>query len=179
MSFNWRVPTVPGQGNEVPAATETPGDRADRRLRRVRAPSRRGASGGNPLAPVPAFEVGNVIAGKYIIERVIGTWGAGRLVVAAKHIALEQSVAIKYLLPAAQMGAEPSSERFIREARLAASIKSEHVARVYDVATHECGVPYIVMEYLVGRDLRSLVKEGPIPMSDAVDFLLQACEALA
>jgi serine/threonine protein kinase len=121
--------------------------------------------------------VGNVIAGKYVIERVIGVGGLG-VVVAAKHIALEQSVAIKYLLPAAQM-TPTFVERFIREARLAASIKSEHVARVYDVATHECGVPYIVMEHLVGRDLRSLLEEGPIPTPDAVDFLLQACEALA
>ena len=126
---------------------------------------------------MPAFEVGNVIAGKYLIERVIGVGGLG-VVVAAKHIALEQSVAIKYLLPAAQM-TPTFVERFIREARLAASIKSEHVARVYDVATHECGVPYIVMEYLVGRDLRSLLADGPIPPADAVDFLLQACEALA
>jgi serine/threonine-protein kinase len=118
-----------------------------------------------------------VVAGKYLIESVIGQGGLG-VVVAARHIALEQSVAIKYLLPAAQM-TPTFVERFIREARLAARIKSEHVARVFDVATHESGVPYIVMEHLVGRDLRSVLEEGPIPTADAVDFVLQACEALA
>ena len=124
-----------------------------------------------------AFAVGSVVAGKYVIERVIGEGGLGT-VVAAKHLQLEQRVAIKYLLPESRKS--PSLvERFVREGRLAASIRSEHVVRIYDVGTLPTGEPYMVMEYLAGSDLRSLVKGGPLPPGDAVDYLLQACEALA
>jgi serine/threonine protein kinase len=124
-----------------------------------------------------AFAVGGVVAGKYVIERVIGEGGLGT-VVAARHLQLEQRVAIKYLLPAT-LKSPSLVERFVREGRLAASIKSEHVVRIYDVGTLPTGEPYMVMEYLAGSDLRSLVKGGPLPAGDAVDYLLQACEALA
>ena len=70
-------------------------------------------------------------------------------------------------------------ERFLREGRLAARNKSEHVVRIYDVETLPSGVPYMVMEYLAGSDLRSVLRDGPIAGPDAVDYLLQACEALA
>jgi serine/threonine-protein kinase len=70
--------------------------------------------------------------------------------------------------------------RFAREARAAVKIKSEHVARVTDVGTLETGCPYMVMEYLHGRDLAQLVQDqGPLPIEQAVDCLLQACEAIA
>jgi serine/threonine-protein kinase len=111
------------------------------------------------------------------MERVIGEGGVGVLV-PARHVQLEQRVAIKYLLPAT-LKSPTLVERFLREGRLAASIKSEHVVRIYDVGTVPSGEPYMVMEYLAGSDLRSLVKDGPIPAPDAVDYLLQACEALA
>jgi serine/threonine-protein kinase len=70
--------------------------------------------------------------------------------------------------------------RFVREARAAAKIKNEHVARVTDVGQQENGAPYMVMEYLEGSDLsRVLLERGPLPFEQAVDFILQACEALA
>ncbi len=130
-----------------------------------------------PASPVAAFDLGNVLAGKYLIERVIGEGGLG-VVAAAKHLQLQQRVAIKYLRPES-LKSPTLVERFIREARLAASIRSEHVARIYDVAVHEAGTPYIVMEYLAGSDLRTLLQDGPIAIPDAVDYVLQACEALA
>ena len=59
-------------------------------------------------------------------------------------------------------------------------IKSEHVARVIDVGKLENGSPYMVMEYLEGGDLAAmLAKSGPLPVEQAVDFVLQACEAIA
>jgi serine/threonine-protein kinase len=68
----------------------------------------------------------------------------------------------------------------ILEARAAAKIRSEHVARVLDVGTLPSGAPYIVMEYLEGRDLATMLEQsGPLPVIQAVDFLLEACEALA
>src|SRR5580693_10326447 len=70
--------------------------------------------------------------------------------------------------------------RFEREARTAVKIKSEHVARVIDVGQLESGSPYMVMEYLEGEDLQGwLEKQGRLPIERAVDFVLQACEAIA
>jgi serine/threonine-protein kinase len=121
---------------------------------------------------------GEILAGKYRIERVLGEGGMG-VVVAATHIHLEQKVAIKFLLPEALLNAEVVS-RFAREARAAAKVQSEHVARVIDVATLDSGSPYMVMEYLEGEDLAvALERLGQLPVGEAVDYLLQAAEALA
>ena len=122
--------------------------------------------------------IGDVIAGKYIVERVIGEGGMG-VVLAARHRELEQRVAIKFLLAEiAQQGM--AAERFRREARAAARIRGEHVCRVLDVGTLESGIPFMVMEYLEGRDLSSELDErGKLPYFEAVGFVLQACEALA
>jgi serine/threonine-protein kinase len=125
-----------------------------------------------------AARLGQVLAGKYRIERVLGQGGMG-VVVAATHLQLEERVAIKFLLPSAMENQETVA-RFAREARAAVKIKSEHVARVTDVGTLETGCPYMVMEYLHGSDLGGLVHDrGPLPIEEAVDYLLQAAEAIA
>ncbi|MEO8900649.1 MAG: serine/threonine-protein kinase [Polyangiaceae bacterium] len=123
-------------------------------------------------------EPGQILIGKYRIERVLGIGGMG-VVVAATHVHLEERVAIKFLLPEALYNGEAVA-RFIREARAAVRIKSEHVARVSDVGTLDNGSPYMVMEYLEGTDLADLVqKQGAMSVPDAVEALLQACEAIA
>ena len=129
--------------------------------------------------PSPApVHVGQILAGKYRIERVLGVGGMG-IVVAAMHVQLDERVAIKFLLPDALESPETVA-RFAREARAAVKIKSEHIARVSDVGTLENGAPYMVMEYLEGRDLAAYLKErGPLPVDEAVTYLLQAMEALA
>jgi serine/threonine-protein kinase len=126
---------------------------------------------------VPAFSNGSVVAGKYLIEETIAQGGIG-VVVVATHLALEQRVAIKYLRPKA-LSNPVIVERFVREARLAAQITSEHVVRVHDVGTLPDAGPYMVMEYLVGEDLGQTVQGGPLPVARAVDYVLQACDALA
>ncbi|MEO7329476.1 MAG: serine/threonine-protein kinase [Minicystis sp.] len=129
-----------------------------------------------PQAPGPPIAEGEILAGKYKIERILGQGGMG-VVVAAMHISLRQKVAIKFLLPGAS---KEVVQRFLREARSAARLKSDHVARVIDVSELETGAPYMVMEYLDGNDLsRVLRKRGAFPIVDAVDFVLQACEAIA
>ena len=121
---------------------------------------------------------GDLLAGKYRVERVIGQGGMG-VVVVAHHEQLDEKVAIKFLLPEALKNAEAVG-RFAREARAAVKIKSEHVARVIDVGQLENGSPYMVMEYLEGSDLSAMLAErGPMPVEQAVGFILQACEALA
>jgi serine/threonine-protein kinase len=125
-----------------------------------------------------AFRPGARIADKYVVERLIGEGGLG-LVVAARHVHLDQVVAIKTLRPNA-LASKGVAERFLREARLAAKIRSQHVVHVYDVGTMPDGTPYMVMEYMAGTDLgRQLNASGPLTVDKAVDYVLQACEALA
>jgi serine/threonine-protein kinase len=121
---------------------------------------------------------GDVLAGKYRVAHVLGVGGMG-VIVAAHHIQLDAKVALKFLLPSALRNAEAVA-RFEREARAAVKIKSEHVARVSDVGKLDNGSPYMVMEYLEGTDLAGMLeKRKSLPIEEAVEFVLQACEALA
>jgi serine/threonine protein kinase len=136
-------------------------------------------SSSSPSAPIAGTgpAPGEIIAGKYVVESLLGVGGMG-VVVAARHVHLNQSVAIKLLRPEASGSA--STSRFLREARAAAAIRSEHVARVLDVGTLETGLPFIVMEHLAGCDLATLIEaRGRIPYGEAVSLVLQACEAIA
>ncbi len=127
---------------------------------------------------VSPLNVGDVLAGKF---RVLGVLGSGGMavVLAAEHLELGQKVAIKMLHP--QFSADPTmAKRFVREGRNAVQIQSEHVCRVTDVARRDDGTPLLVMEHLEGKDLAKVCKEnGPLPISDAVEYVLQACEAVA
>lgn len=126
-------------------------------------------------APV---QEGDVLAGKYRVEKVLGYGGMG-VVVSAFRGDLEQRVAVKFLSQAAAERPD-AAERFRREARAAAKIRSEHVARVLDVGTLDTGLPYMVMEFLEGNDIADeLRRHRRLPISEAVDFMLQAIEALA
>ncbi|MGC4087719.1 MAG: serine/threonine-protein kinase [Polyangiaceae bacterium] len=127
----------------------------------------------------PPLEPGTELAGKYRIERVLARGGMG-VIVCAQHLRLDERVAIKFLLADALNRHPDAVARFEQEARAAAKIKSEHVARVSDIGTLEWGAPYMVMEYLEGQDLAQLAHQrGALPVAEAVDYLLQACEALA
>jgi serine/threonine-protein kinase len=120
---------------------------------------------------------GQVIAGKYRVDGVIGSGGMG-VVLGATDATLGRSVAIKFLAPH-KARREGAVARFVREARAAASIQSEHVVRVFEVGTLPNGAPYIVMEHLRGSDLsQELQGRGPLAIPVAVDHLLEACEAL-
>jgi serine/threonine-protein kinase len=133
----------------------------------------------NEAAPTPAPTVpGAILAGKYRVERILGQGGMG-VVVEARHIQLDDRVALKFLLP--EYASHPEAkERFAREARNAVKIKSEHVARVSDVGTLDTGAPYMVMEFLEGRDLSGVLeKTGVLTVPDAIDYVVQACEAIA
>ncbi len=119
-----------------------------------------------------------LLAGKYRVERLLGEGGMG-VVLAATNEALRQKVAIKLLRSGALVNSKALG-RFEREARAAASLRSEHVARVLDVGKLEDGRPYMVMEYLEGRDLGDVIDQGPhLAPGEAVDYVLQACEAIA
>ena len=124
----------------------------------------------------PAVQPGDVLCDRYRVDRVLGAGGMG-VVVLAEHIELRERVAIKFLLDSAADDTE-LSERFLREARAAVKIRSEHVVRVSDVGRLPSGAPYLVMEYLEGEDLGQRLERGPVPIEDAVDYVIQCCEAM-
>jgi serine/threonine-protein kinase len=130
------------------------------------------------VLPTRVPSVGETLVGKYVVEGVIGQGGMG-IVLAARHVQLGSTVAIKLISPndTRQAGAV---ERLFREAKLAAALRSEHVVRVYDVGTLDTGAPFLVMEYLLGQDLASLVQgRGPLPVGEAAELVHQACDAIA
>jgi tRNA A-37 threonylcarbamoyl transferase component Bud32 len=119
---------------------------------------------------------GSILADRYRIGAVIGAGGMGS-VVRAERVLLGEAVAVKFLHP--RLAADPESrERFLREAKATSRIKNEHVVRIIDVGATNDGLPYMVMDLLEGNDLADVVARGPLAMSDAVDYVLQACEAL-
>jgi serine/threonine-protein kinase len=124
-----------------------------------------------PIAP------GQLIAETYRVEHVLGKGGMG-VVVQAVHAVLGHRVAIKVLTVA---GADETAvERFVQEARIAAHLPSEHVCRVTDVGRTPGGQAYFVMELLEGNDLEGELRaRGALPVREAVDLILQACEGVA
>src|SRR5882762_8482806 len=96
-------------------------------------------------------EIGEILASKYRVEGVLGE-GAMGVVVAARHVQLGSLFALKFMR-ADVVRVEGAAERFNREARAAARLRGEHVARVTDFGTLDNGSPYIVMEFLDGADL--------------------------
>ncbi len=123
-------------------------------------------------------EVGDTLAGKYRVDAVVGAGGMG-VVLAATHLDLDRKVAVKLIRP--ELTEDPAIvERLMLEARAAAAIRSEHVGAVLDVGRLDNGAPYIVMEFLEGSDLGALLESrGALPVIDAVDVVMQVCEALA
>ena len=122
--------------------------------------------------------VGDVLADKYEVTRILGTGGMG-VVVAARHRELDKLVALKFMHEELSSSTQ-AVERFLREARAAARLQNEHVGRVLDVGRLPGGIPYIVMEYLEGKDLLQVLEErGPLPVSEVVELVLQACEGMA
>ncbi|MDF3072077.1 MAG: Serine/threonine-protein kinase pkn3, partial [Polyangiaceae bacterium] len=137
-----------------------------------------GATQGAEPTPSPPIVMGGLVAGKYRVERVIGFGGMG-IVCVATHLELGTPVAIKFVRPE-RASDDRAVARFLTEARAAAQLQSQFACRVMDCGRLPSGSPYLVMEFLVGQDLRSLVTtRGPLGVEEAVALALQACEALA
>ncbi|MEO8906229.1 MAG: serine/threonine-protein kinase [Polyangiaceae bacterium] len=120
---------------------------------------------------------GTTIAGRYLVERLIGEGGMGS-VWAGRHITLDQLVAIKFVHPRLAGSAE-ALRRFDTEAKAAARIKSRHAVAVYDHGVTESGQPYIVMEYLEGESLeQAIARRGKLPLHEVAEIVQQASRAL-
>ena len=131
-----------------------------------------------PELPWTIPSPGDTFAGKYVIDGVCGRGGLA-VVLSAMHPGLGQRVAIKMLLPEWSNDFDVV-ERFLREGRAATRIRSQHVVRVFDVGTLENGAPYLVLEFLDGHNLDDVVSMwGPVQIATAIDWVLQACEAIS
>ena len=90
---------------------------------------------------------------------------------------LRRRAALKLISPALTRD-ESRHQRFVQEARLAASIDHPHIAAIHEVGEHE-GRTFLVMEYVEGRSLRQILQAGPVKLRQALDYAIQAGEALA
>jgi len=121
--------------------------------------------------------VGEILADKYRIVRYLGEGGMGT-VYEAQHAFVGRRFAVK-ILHTELTRADEMLERFTREARAAGALENENIASVIDFGHTGDGVPYIVMEYLVGEDLAKLLaREGQLPVPRAVNMIVQACRGL-
>ena len=121
-----------------------------------------------------------IIAGRYEIVRQIGEGGMGA-VYEARHLTTGRRVAVKLMLNESLTKGTGRIERFVREARAAGAIESQHIAQVLDVgADAETGHPFMVLEYLEGSDLQQLIERlGPLRPSLAMKIIAQACVGLS
>jgi eukaryotic-like serine/threonine-protein kinase len=122
-------------------------------------------------------EPGQVLAGKYRIERLLGEGGMA-FVFAARDESRGLRAALKVLAP--DFARDPELvARFEREAQAVSQLRSPHVVRMYEINATADGLPFIAMELLEGRDLEAELEERKqIPVDEAVDYILQACSAM-
>jgi serine/threonine protein kinase len=154
---NNEAPAPGGEGNAEAQTTETPA-----------------------IADLTSLLVpGTMVEEKYLVERTLGRGGMG-VVVAAKHVALNKRVALKFLEVRDDEVPGDFQARFALEARVCAKLKNEHIARVIDVSVWQGRFPFMVMDCLEGEDLRRVQNaKGRLPLGQAVDYAVQICQGLA
>jgi serine/threonine protein kinase len=141
---------------------------------------------GVPLTPLVSVgrsqdivKVGSMIGDKYRVEQELGRGGFG-VVVRARHLAIDQLVAIKVLTASEDGEWKEDAARFKREGQATAALRGEHVVRILDVDVLPSGSPYMVMEYLEGETLHvALHTRGPLSIGETVDHMVQVLAALA
>ena len=119
------------------------------------------------------------IGGKYIPLRVVGSGGMG-VVYEVEHVGTGERLALKVLRGHAADLEQTTLDRFSREARVAAWVKSEHIVRVIDVgaASELGGNPFLVMDLLEGANLADATREEPQEREDVVNWLAQVARGL-
>ena len=121
--------------------------------------------------------IGQTLAGKYKVEKLIKTGGMGS-VYCGRHVLMDKTVAIKVLRPSLA-GDDAVVARFSREAKAASKISHPHAVSVTDFGEAENGVVFLVMEYLDGRTLKQVINsEGPLSLGRAVEIVRQVAGAL-
>ena len=123
--------------------------------------------------------LGTTLGGKYRIERLLGEGGMGA-VYEAVHVHTNRRVALKVIIGDASRHGPEVIARFVREAKAAGAIDTQHIVQVLDFGVDEqLGVPYLAMEFLAGEDLEHLMERlGPLSPELAVRIVTQACIGL-
>jgi serine/threonine protein kinase len=130
-----------------------------------------------PPPPPPPDLTGTIVAGKYRVERILGR-GAMGSVWFATHTTLGHAVAVKFIHPDLARSAQ-ARRRFETEAKAAAKLRSRHVAQVIDHGVSDTEQPYIVMEFLEGHSLESVIEaRGALPPQEVLVIIEQAARAL-
>src|SRR5271166_6308583 len=121
--------------------------------------------------------IGETFPGGYRVTHLVGVGGMGR-VYCAEQVALGRTVAVKVVHPQLA-GDELAAGRFLNEARAASRLSHPNSVAIFDFGQTDDGQPYIVMEYLRGRDLGQIAAtEGPLPLKRVADVLRQTLAAL-
>jgi eukaryotic-like serine/threonine-protein kinase len=124
--------------------------------------------------PDPSTE-GQLVAGRYRIERILGRSALGEAA-----LATQLPLGTPVNLDLARFDDEFTRATFLERARAIARFRGTHVARLLDVVELENGALCVAAERLAGRDLATLVRaQGPLPVSEAVLYALMAGDALA
>ncbi|HTU57467.1 MAG TPA: protein kinase, partial [Polyangiales bacterium] len=121
---------------------------------------------------------GDVLGGKYRIERLLGSGGMG-VVYEVSHLVMTRSrFAIKWWLPV-ESNASDATRRFKREAKISGAIRHPNVVEVYDVNLDDGGA-YLVMELLEGESLADrIARAGALPVSEACQIVDSALAGVA
>lgn len=123
------------------------------------------------------MDVPQIIAGRFKIEREIGTGGMGTVYLAT-HLGLERPVAVKIIRREFEGDADVA-DRFLREARTMAKLRHPHAAMIFDAGSLPDGRHFIVMEFVEGETLsQALAREGRFPASKAVRIATEICDVL-
>lgn len=131
----------------------------------------------DPVAGAPSLPAGTLILdGRFRLGRLLGEGGMG-LVYLAEQVSLGRPVAVKVLRDdlSIQSG---MSERFRREAKLLSQVEHAAVVRVIDFGMHGASA-CLVLEYVEGETLESVLSAGPLPVERALPLLVQLCQGLA
>ena len=129
------------------------------------------------LDPIPPCHSGDIVDGRYLVDQLVAIGGMAS-VFRATHLLLGRPVALK-VLSSEFVGNTEIVARFLQEGRAASQLKSRHAVEVFDVGTIDTGAPYLAMEWLEGSDLADISAREKLPVATVVDYVLQACEALA
>ncbi|MBK8221435.1 MAG: protein kinase [Candidatus Obscuribacter sp.] len=122
--------------------------------------------------------IGTVLGGRYEILDTIGDGAMGRVYL-ARHKLMKRQVAVKMMHPQLISG-KSALRRFQKEAELASALNHPNILTVYDFGVTETGSPYLVMDYLQGKELLHVLKdEGHLPQSRGLHIFKQVCAGLA
>lgn len=131
---------------------------------------------GDPSGTPKGLSAGVILGEAYRVERILAEGGMS-VVVAARFIPANKRVAIKLLK--SEMLAEPTTAaRFAREGRTLMRLRSKHAVAILDASTDPTFGPFIVMDYLQGRDLRKVIENGAMSIQNAVDVMIEVCSVL-